>query len=86
MVTAAVALTAALAELAESGVGWPCVVDPDAWFEGGPRKLAERAVQCRACPVVRLCGAVADEAEERFGVWGGVDRTDHQQLRRAAAS
>ncbi|MFF7182974.1 WhiB family transcriptional regulator [Streptomyces sp. NPDC008121] len=27
---------------------------------------------CDACPVVRECGAYAEEAPERFGVWGGM--------------
>ena len=38
---------------------------------------AHRAIAvkcCRGCRVLVLCGQAAEERDERFGVWGGVDR------------
>jgi hypothetical protein len=39
---------------------------------------AHRAIAvkwCKRCPVLILCRQAAEERDERFGVWGGVDRT-----------
>ena len=30
---------------------------------------------CRGCPVLVLCGQAAAERDERWGVWGGIDRS-----------
>lgn len=65
------ALDRVLDELAAGGVTWPCAADPERWFEGGPVRLAETAKLCNGCPVFVLCGAVAVEERQRFGVWGG---------------
>lgn len=69
--TARAALDAALAEMVASGESWPCAADPDAWFDGGPVRLAKAARCCYGCPVLALCGAVGDEERHHFGVWGG---------------
>jgi hypothetical protein len=81
------ALTAALLDLAEDG-GWtPCQRNlaeggEDLWWSDD-RAARERAAElCAGCPVLGLCGAAADEAGERHGVWAGVDR----QRRRARSS
>lgn len=62
----------------------PCRVDAEAWFapDSGTRAIAARA--CAPCPVRGLCGAYADLAGERFGVWGGLDRERRDRGRRTA--
>ena len=30
---------------------------------------------CRGCPILKVCGEVASTRRERWGVWGGRDRT-----------
>jgi len=52
----------------------PCGPDPEPWYADTPAGRAEAAAQCTGCPVITLCGAAADGARERWGVWGGVDR------------
>lgn len=69
--TARGALDRALEELVAAGSSWPCAVDPDRWFDGGPVRLAKAAHECAPCPVLALCGAVGDEEQHRYGIWGG---------------
>lgn len=47
------------------------------WFSTDPRDRRRATDRCQACPTrIRwACAAAADETGERFGVWGGVDRT-----------
>lgn len=61
--TAAEQLTRALVELATQGRRPRC-------GEPGGHEL-----WCTGCPVLVECGAAADEHDERFGVFGGTDRT-----------
>ena len=39
----------------------------------GYRAIAVKC--CRGCPVMVLCGQAAAERDERWGVWGGIDRS-----------
>lgn len=61
-----------------AGWGWqtPCQADPEPFTEGAPRALAARAQQLclTRCAVVDECRAYAEAANERFHVWGGVNR------------
>lgn len=65
----------ALADLDDTDRVVPCEVDPDGFYDDrrGVRALA--VPLCRDCPVLTACGAYADAAGERFGVWGGRDRS-----------
>lgn len=82
VVSARADLDTALIELVEQGSTWPCAGEGERWYEGGPVKLAEVEKECVGCSVRELCGLVADEEGQRFGVWGGTDRTaEHVRLR-----
>lgn len=40
------------------------------------RASRRRAIAiCRQCPVIVECGEHADANDQRFGIWGGVDRS-----------
>ncbi len=76
--TAAEALSIALLELAEQARATPCQGRRrDRWTSESAEDRAWAATVCvtLACPVLEECGAAADEQDERFGVWGGRDRT-----------
>lgn len=68
---AAARLQSRLLELAQFRTFPPCVGNADAFFDGGPDRLAAAAMLCRRCPVRAECAAAADEQGERWGVWGG---------------
>ena len=58
--------------------GWTaqalCVgADPEAFFPPGDAPAAEARDICAACPVRGQCLAYAVTADERFGIWGGLD-------------
>lgn len=78
MTTAAEVLGQALLELAEQGRATPCQGRRrDRWTSESAEDRAWAASVCvtLGCPVIEVCGAAADEHDERFGVWAGVDRT-----------
>lgn len=85
VVSAVRTLADALEALADQGGRPPCADDPERWFEGGPVRLAEAAQACGPCLLLVVCGAAADEVGERFGVWGGRDRTAEHQQRSVAS-
>lgn len=67
----------ALAALLDSGDRPPCC-----WPDVGPWWLSEsasdraRAVEhCHGCAILDPCHAAAESTRERFGVYGGRDRT-----------
>lgn len=64
------ALSAALVEVAQ-----PCAVNPDLWFGTTASEVQAAAEGCGRCPVLLECGAYADAAEERHGVWAGQCRS-----------
>lgn len=76
-VTAQEALTLALVELLERDQRTPCqrVSVRDRWTSEDQADRVYAAAACRMCPVLPQCRAAADEADERFGVWAGTDRT-----------
>ena len=50
--------------------------DPELWFDGD----IERGLYiCSECPVQRECLDVAEEHEDRFGIWGGLTPQDRDQ-------
>ena len=62
-------------EATENAHSVPCWADPDAFLSDSSAMRAEAARACGRCPVRALCGEYAETADERFGVWGGEDRT-----------
>ena len=70
-----VALCAALDRMAEHGRQPVCTTHPDDWSaDARLRARRDAAEACGHCPVLQLCAAYADAAEERHGVWAGIDR------------
>ena len=64
----------------------PCqTTDPEIWFSdqeegtGTHYKLARQL--CAECPVNNLCLEYAIEAEESFGVWGGLTPRERRMMR-----
>ena len=85
--TAAEALDHALLELAEQGRATPCQGPRgDRWTSESAEDRDWAAAVCTSlvCPLLVQCGAAADEAKERFAVWGGRDRTVTVHKRGAA--
>lgn len=57
-------------------------VDPELWFppsHGFSDKAAKEV--CAGCEVRAQCLAYAVEADEEFGVWGGLNRAERVRLR-----
>ncbi len=85
--TAAEALTLALLELAEQGHATPCQGRRrDRWTSecAEDRAWAAAVRVGLRCEVLEACSAAAVEHDERFGVWGGRDRTAVAHKRGAA--
>lgn len=84
--TAAEQLTFALADLADRGKRTPCQSSRrrNRWTsdDATDRAWAASVRQSLGCPVLTECGAAADEQHERFGVFGGTDRTPAPRLTR----
>ena len=67
--------------------GWAaralCVgFDPEVFFPPSDDPAAEARDICMACPVRGECLAYAVTADERFGIWGGLDPRQRHALRR----
>lgn len=80
--TAAEALSLVLLELAEQGRATPCQGRRrDRWTSDDAAEREWAAAVCVGldCPVLEECAAAAAEREEKFAVWGGVDRTVRQR-------
>jgi hypothetical protein len=45
------------------------------WLSEHEPERAEAAKLCAGCPVLVECGTAATANDERWGVWGGHDRT-----------
>jgi hypothetical protein len=45
------------------------------WLSDHEPERAEAARLCTGCPVLRPCRQAAEAQDERFGVWGGIDRS-----------
>lgn len=70
-------LTNALLEAAGQGRRPHCG-DPEThhlWLSENARERRIAEQLCIGCPVLVECGQAAEARRERFGVWGGVDRT-----------
>jgi WhiB family redox-sensing transcriptional regulator len=54
--------------------------DPEIFFppKGNPGKQAKAI--CAHCPVRAECLAYAITADEKFGIWGGLNRTERQRI------
>ena len=70
-------LDVALVVMAATGERPPCgeFGAHDSWLSEDARVRAAAAEACGPCPLLELCGAAAVEGREKFGVWGGRDRT-----------
>ncbi len=69
----------------KAGQSVPCR-QPDAygWLSDDPDLHAAAAKACKDCPVIKLCRAAAADSRERFGVWGGRDRTPTKRAAHAS--
>jgi hypothetical protein len=70
-------LLRALITIASRGQRTHCS-DPslsELWLSESEPERAEAARLCIGCPVITECGAAAAANDERWGVWGGRDRT-----------
>lgn len=66
-------MTTTLHDLITRTPGLPCRLDPEPWFSPDYIERRYAAQQCHACPLLLECMSFALAADERFGVWGGVD-------------
>ena len=58
-----------------------CVgADPKLFFPPGDGPAAEARQMCETCPVRGQCLAYAVTADERFGIWGGLDPHERHSL------
>ena len=75
--------------LNQEGSEVPCENAPDIFFAdekdiiGGPTKVKYAKILCGDCPVRELCAAYAIEAQEDFGVWGGLTVNDRKLIKNA---
>jgi len=86
--SAAEVLGQALLEVADQGRATPCQGRRrDRWTSDDAADRAWAASVCvtLACPVLEECAAAADEHDEKFGVFGGTDRTPPPVSRRRSA-
>lgn len=58
-------------------------IDPELWFPAGGHSDTAAKEVCAGCEVRAQCLAYAIEADEEFGVWGGLNRTERLRLRAA---
>lgn len=78
-------LAFALARVLANGSRPPCGDATGAWVSEDREERALAARACEPCPLLTVCGEAADSTKERFGVWGGVDRTQPAGKRKGAA-
>jgi WhiB family transcriptional regulator, redox-sensing transcriptional regulator len=80
----------ALAEAIRENGSTPCMEsDPEIFYSGTeemPRAWQDAVKMCKTCPVRAECAAYAVEAEEIFGVWGGLTANQRKQIRRGRTS
>lgn len=63
--------------------------DPEIFYSGTtemPRAWQDAVKLCKGCPVRAECAAYAIEAEEVFGVWGGLTANQRKMIRRGKTS
>ena len=69
--------TKALIDLAAAELRTHCS-DPDTahlWLSEYPEDRTQAVRLCEGCPVIMECWSAAVARDERWGVWGGVDRS-----------
>ncbi|WP_374969928.1 WhiB family transcriptional regulator [Terrabacter sp. BE26] len=67
-------LAQCLRDAVEAGLRIPCA-GRDEWLSEDHEERAQAAQWCDGCPCITECGTAANETKERFGVFGGQDRT-----------
>jgi hypothetical protein len=70
-------LTMALLNMAARGQRTHCS-DPAThhlWLSEHDNERATAVLLCDQCPVLTICGQTAELRDERWGEWGGVDRS-----------
>lgn len=59
----------------------PCGEDPDLWYAMGPLRKARAKAICQDCPFRVRCLWTALVADERAGIWGGLEPDERRALR-----
>jgi hypothetical protein len=78
-------LTVALLTIASQGLRTNCS-EPEThhyWLSDFPTERALAVRACHGCPVLQPCLEAAQLNDERFGVWGGVDRSRPARAKRS---
>jgi Transcription factor WhiB len=77
MTTATASLNTALITMASQGSRPRCAdpVDHQLWTSEDQHDRDTAAARCNGCQVLSLCHQAAEEREEKWGVWGGRDRS-----------
>ena len=70
---------------ADLGNPLPCSDDTQLWFSEHPADLELAKAMCETCPLRRPCLAGAIDRAEPFGVWGGLDEEEREQLQSSSA-
>jgi hypothetical protein len=79
-------LTRALLDMAARGERTHCS-DPTShhlWLSEHETERAIAVMLCDHCPVLTVCRDTAEQRDERWGVWGGVDRSIRPGPKKAA--
>jgi hypothetical protein len=86
MTTATTKLNTALITMASQGSRPRCAdpIDHQLWTSEDQHDRDLAATWCNGCQVLSLCHQAADERDERWGVWGGRDRSARPGRKRAA--
>ena len=56
--------------------------DPEIFFPPADDPASEARRVCAQCPVRKDCLAYALDADEQYGIWGGLDPKERQHVRR----
>ncbi|MGV8972220.1 MAG: WhiB family transcriptional regulator [Rhodoglobus sp.] len=68
-------LQRAIIALARDDRKTPCADRQNLFMASDRKTRLEAEVWCTGCPVIGPCGDEADANGEKFGTWGGKDRT-----------
>lgn len=80
-------LAHAVADLADQNRSTPCQGEDGAlWLSETTDDRLEAARRCAPCPLLDICDTTARVARERWGVWGGRDRTPRPVKAKTAES
>lgn len=82
--TAREQLDLTLLTMADRGERPPCADHghPSPWLSEDRDERSHAAHLCGPCPALRPCQAAALEADETFGIWGGIDQTPNRTASR----